>query len=369
MFLTATVTKWQDSKYSGGRVSPRDGGHRQFILNTSCMYDIRSHGTGSKLYFTDKSLDSRDSGAYLEITQSVDEIRVAGDTVVSKMITLPFYRDNNPNKGVTNVVITSDSLIYADRYNSDPIGASWVMIAEGAFKIKPGLALVALSIEEILSLSSLLKDYDGNGYTTVTIGTQEWIVENLKVTHYSDGTAIPNITDDTTWLADSDGAYCYYENDSTNFDFIGLLYNNYTTTNAHGLAYLERNGVQEIGWRVPTQTDMLALIGSIGGITEGKSLKEIGFIHWDAPNLGATDEYGFKWISGGNRYIDIPPIPPIDNNGFYGQGIFGDLWTTTEEPLDPTIAFGYFLGHNSVDMNYTEAPKYTGQNVRLVRDI
>ena len=35
-------------------------------------------------------------------------------------------------------------------------------------------------------------DYDGNQYTSVVIGTQEWLVGNLKTTHYKDGTPIPN---------------------------------------------------------------------------------------------------------------------------------------------------------------------------------
>lgn len=45
-----------------------------------------------------------------------------------------------------------------------------------------------------------LRDYDGNIYTTVIIGDQEWIVENLKVTHYADGTPIPNVTDTDEWV-------------------------------------------------------------------------------------------------------------------------------------------------------------------------
>ena len=42
-------------------------------------------------------------------------------------------------------------------------------------------------------------DIDGNIYHTVTIGSQVWMVENLKVTRYRDGTAIPNITDGFQW--------------------------------------------------------------------------------------------------------------------------------------------------------------------------
>lgn len=41
-----------------------------------------------------------------------------------------------------------------------------------------------------IEYTSPVVDYDGNEYNTVIIGDQEWIVQNLRTTHYADGTAI-----------------------------------------------------------------------------------------------------------------------------------------------------------------------------------
>ncbi len=362
MYLTANVTKWQTKKHSGGRVSALDHGSRQFILNPAYFHDITANGTGSKFYLADRSLDRRESGEYIEINESVDAIRAAYDTAMSKTVTLPVYTNNNTSKATYNITIPTDYLIYADRYNPSPVELSWVMIAENAFKIKPGLALVALSIEEILTGVSVLKDYDGNGYSTVIMGTQEWIVETLRVETYSDGTAIPELTDDAAWQADTTGAFCYYNNDADNKSNLGILYNWYAVDNAHGLAYFERAGVQEAGWRVPTYADMQALIAFIGGVANGGDLKEIGFTHWNPPNTGATDLYGFKAISGGNRYIDVPV-----GDGFSSFKDWGDYWTS--DAIDATTAHSGYLSHASGDATWGSFGKLCGMNVRCVRDV
>jgi len=44
-----------------------------------------------------------------------------------------------------------------------------------------------------LTTPGTLTDFDGNTYHYVTIGTQQWMVENFRSEHYADGTAIPNI--------------------------------------------------------------------------------------------------------------------------------------------------------------------------------
>ena len=71
-------------------------------------------------------------------------------------------------------------------------------------------------------------DYENNVYKTVTIGTQTWFAENLKTTKYNDGTAIPNVTDNTAWSnLGTTGAQCDYNNTPTNSITYGKLYNWY----------------------------------------------------------------------------------------------------------------------------------------------
>lgn len=63
----------------------------------------------------------------------------------------------------------------------------------------------------------------GNEYKTVKIGDQEWMVDNLKVTHYRNGEPIPNVTDGTEWSNLSTGAYCSYENNDSNISYLWFV--------------------------------------------------------------------------------------------------------------------------------------------------
>ncbi|MCP4833080.1 MAG: hypothetical protein GY886_12790, partial [Gammaproteobacteria bacterium] len=116
-----------------------------------------------------------------------------------------------------------------------------------------------------ISASSCI-DYDGNAYPTTTIGEQVWMAENLRVTHYRNGDAIPHVT--TTGWGYSTGAYCWYDNDQATNEKYGALYNWYTVDDSRGLC--------PEGWHVPTDDQWTALTTYLGGTSvAGGKMKAI----------------------------------------------------------------------------------------------
>lgn len=211
----------------------------------------------------------------------------------------------------------------------------------------------------------ILTDYDGNICTYITIGTQQWIVQNLRTTHYADGTVIPHLTLAVDWAAEDgtgghDGAYCAYNNDVLNIPDYGLLYNWYAVDNAHGLAYFKRNGVFEAGWRVPDDTDINTLTTFLGGsIISGGKLKQTGLTHWDAPNTGATNDYGFNMFGGGLR---------SELGVFDFLHIAGYLWKTVDTDADHAHA-NYMANISAALVGSTARHKTEGFSIRCMRDL
>ena len=206
-----------------------------------------------------------------------------------------------------------------------------------------------------------LKDKDGNIYTTVIIGSQQWIIENLRTTRYRDNTLIPNLTADGDWIADAIGAYCWYDNDIGNRDVYGALYNWHSVNNPRGLAYFERGGVMEEGWRIPSVADWNTLFTTIGGLAvAGGRLKEVGTTHWLPPNIGATDEYGFRGRGAGQRWYDT--------GAFTLLMMDLQFWASNEASETEAPIFDIFYGDIVVDYN-PGVNKNFGFSVRCVRDI
>ena len=107
-----------------------------------------------------------------------------------------------------------------------------------------------------------LTDYDGNTYPTVEIGNQCWMKENLRTTHFADGTAIYGTNN------------CEYHapgNNSGNVPIYGYYYNAEAVMNGEAYSSANPSGVQGVcpsGWHLPSQEEWLQLRNYVGSQLE-----------------------------------------------------------------------------------------------------
>jgi len=172
---------------------------------------------------------------------------------------------------------------------------------------------------------------DGKIYRTICIGTQEWVADNLAETRYR--------------LSTQSVKY-------------GMLYNWYAATD-----------VREIcsdGCHIPTEAEFLTLIDYLDPLGEGIAggkLKEMGFIYWNDPNVGATNEVGYNGRAAGYR-----------EDGIFMHGVnFSereDFFCWTRDQDDETYAIGASLGYDADADAWTGAlwTKDTGLSIRPVKD-
>ena len=157
-------------------------------------------------------------------------------------------------------------------------------------------------------------DYDGNYYHTVTIGTQTWLKENLKTTHYANGDPIPNIRDPEAWANLKSGAYCWYNNDSNTGKIYGGLYNWYVASDLRGFIQ---------GWHVPISDEWNKLKDYLGGgnISVGIKLMEAGLAYW---NNQGNNSSGFTALPNG----EISADPYINKFVFSNLGSSATLYSS-----------------------------------------
>ena len=256
-------------------------------------------------------------------------------TTTSQLLSVP--NAISSNNGFSRVSLTGDSLI----------------LTNGNAIIIPGISL-SNHTSPTSGYGPNITDSENNTYTTVYIGTQQWMAENLKVTKYNDGTAIPNITDNTQWSNLTTGAWSYYNNDVANNAKYGKLYNWYAvspTTNGN-------KNVCPTGWHVPTDAEWTVLTDYLGGTTvAGGKMKEVGTTSWNSPNTDATNTSLFTGLPGGLRL----------NVGEYGDvGYSGNWWSSSEH--NTGSAWYRYLSKYDGNTYGDYSNKAVGLSVRCLKD-
>jgi len=193
-------------------------------------------------------------------------------------------------------------------------------------------------------------DIDGNIYNTIKIGTQTWMVEDLKVTKYNGGVPIMNITDKDAWNSEMKGAYSWYNNDASFKTVYGALYN---------FAAINTGNLAPKGWHVATEEEWQILVDFLGGekIAGGK-LKESGTSNWTKPN-NADNSSGFNALPGGWRLAG-------DTWDFMNIGDKNLWWTSSNKNF--LQAKSVAVAFKSTGISIAAGTKKWGMGVRCIKD-
>lgn len=187
-----------------------------------------------------------------------------------------------------------------------------------------------------------MTDIDGNVYKTFIFNGKTWMAENLKVTRYRNGEAIPNVKDSADWISLTTGAYCDYNNQPEISQVFGRLYNGYARTDSRNIA--------PEGWHIATSSEWYSLLPFIPwnmGL-----IKETDTTHWKSPNTGATNETGFTALPTGQRYPDF-------------SGIYENCYYDTSDNASGLFAFYY---NSTSHINWMGSNLIAGLPVRCVKD-
>jgi uncharacterized protein (TIGR02145 family) len=192
-------------------------------------------------------------------------------------------------------------------------------------------------------------DINGNIYPVRKIGSQTWMLENLKSTNYQNGDEIPMGLDNDVWGITTSGAHSIYNYDQGNNSVYGKLYNWYAGVDSRKIA--------PVGWHVPSREEWETLFSFLGGSSvAGGEMKETGLAHWVSPNTGATNSSGFTGLPTGTR---------LNTGGFSFMGIGGYWWTTTEDNLD---ANAVLLKNDATDALVITGSRQNGAAIRCIKD-
>jgi len=232
--------------------------------------------------------------------------------------------------------------------------------------------------------SQFMDTRDSNVYSTVQIGTQCWMAENLaylpKVDHRDDGSEDtpgnyyyvygydPTGADESEEIANA--------KQTTNYNTYGVLYNWTAAMAGSASSNSVPSGVQgacPAGWHLPSDEEWKILEGEVDsqygypdpiwngttfrGTDAGGNLREANTTHWISPNTGATNSSGFTALPAGERTF---------TNSFLTLSWRTSLWTST-------MNNGSFKGIRRMDYNDTRVYrdafyKAQGYSVRCIMD-
>jgi uncharacterized protein (TIGR02145 family) len=214
--------------------------------------------------------------------------------------------------------------------------------------------------------------YDYFFYSTVGIGSQCWLKQNLRTRYYNDGTEIrfdnsggaSGGGSGSTWGTLTSGAHTLYAHDSTpttgNLAMYGYLYNGYAARGIITDGGTSTKNICPTGWHVPSDSDWKKLVKYIDSAAD-----TTGATTQSAIAGSIMRESGFGALLGGLR----------DGGGFSRVSNEAYFLSTTDRTIplpggQSSIYTGFVSVNNNGNftLNGTGTSRGRGMSVRCLKD-
>ena len=321
---------------------------------------------------TNVSAFTNDAGYLIEETQTLSDVTAIGNSAGSRQL-----KDVSDPTEAYDVVNLRTLTLLMDSLRND--------FQQQLQQLQQQMQQQIDSLQEIVSAldtnhhtddfvcgTSTLTDYEGNVYATVQIGNQCWMRDNLRTTHYADGTAIPL---DSSYTNSAEPCYYDYSSSAIPLTQRGYLYNWPAVMRGASSSNTNPSGVQGIcptGWHVPSdaewtqltdyvssQSDYLCMnnteniakaLSSTTGWSSSSSTCAVG------NNMDINNTTGFGAMPAGYRY----------NLGFTNSGKYAYFWSSTE--ASSGNSWYRYLNYNYAYVYRNNYGKHLGYSVRCLRD-
>ena len=210
-------------------------------------------------------------------------------------------------------------------------------------------------------------DYDLNVYNTVQIGNQCWMRENLRSTHYADGTAIAAGTTSSTTTA-------YYYPLQGDFTY-GYLYNWKAVMRNSSNSQSNPSGVQGVcpnGWHVPSDAEWDELQNYVSSqshyLCNGDNNNVAKALAAKTGWVSSTGTCAVGNIQVSNNATGFSALPAGHNYGgsYTNYGTAATFWSSTEAGSANT--FDRSVDYSNAVFTRSNHPKGYGFSVRCLRD-
>lgn len=263
------------------------------ITHTATGLSVEQPITVEQLKVVSMSVKSEPEAAEFELGGILDFSGLVVTLSMNDGTSTDVSLEDFENKGITTVPANGSEI------GTDIIPSVKVIDQGSGIEVSFAIVINGLTVTDI----------DGNVYPVVKLGNQIWMTENLKVTHYIDGTEIPLVVDNDSWIAleTGDEAYCWHNNE------VNHAYGAHYT-----FAAVNTGKLCPEGWHIPSQEEWEELVDFLGGPDVAGGKLKGGGLDW-AQTTG-MENVGFNGMPAGWRGT---------NGNFGGEFKWGVWWSTT----------------------------------------